>query len=466
VGDFGINTALTALQAFRQQLDTAGHNIANANTEGYSRQRVDLSSVGGPIMPAWYSQWRGGGGGVQIDGINRMSDAFLQMRSLQEHATQSSLDMTNQVLSRAELTLAEPGDNGLQAQMSDFFSAWDDVANRPDDLPTRTALLEKAQTVSGTFNKIAADLTSLSQSSATQGANQVTQLNGYAAQVSQLNAAIQTALNGGLAPNDLLDQRDVIVGKMAELAGVTTRTNDNGTMDVYIGGTAIVAGRHVTNMSASTTSGLSFTWPDGTAVQMGGGQLGALATAVNTSIPAYIHGVAGVGGLDQLAQQLAAKVNAGQAQGAGLTNPSTPGIAMFTFGDPTNPAATMQLNVNMTPQDVAAATLQPANPLSPPSLQVWDGSNALKLADSGTDVLSNYASFVATIGVDVQRAARQSEIQSTITSQVDASKSSATGVSIDEEMTNMMSAQHAYQAAAKFLSTVNDTLDSLINMVR
>ena len=120
----------------------------------------------------------------------------------------------------------------------------------------------------------------------------------------------------------------------------------------------------------------------------------------------------------------------------------------------------------MTPQDIAAAALQPANPLSPPALRVWDGSNALKLADSGTDVLSSYASFVASIGVDVQRAGRQSEIQSTITSQVDASKSSATGVSIDEEMTNMMSAQHAYQAAAKFLSTVNDTLDSLINMVR
>src|SRR5438270_13845714 len=126
---------------------------------------------------------------------------------------------------------------------------------------------------------------------------------------------------------------------------------------------------------------------------------------------------------------MAAKVNAGQAQCAGLTNPSTPGIAMFTFGDPTNPAATMQLNPNMTAQDVAAAALQPANPLSPPSPKVWDGSNALNLAESGTSVLSNYASFVASMGVDVQRAGRQADIQSTITSQVDASKSSANGVS-------------------------------------
>src|SRR3954454_10484331 len=87
MGDFGsINTALSGLLAFRQQLDTAGHNIANANTEGYSRQRVDMSSVGGPIVPAWYSTYNGGGAGVQIDGVNRMTDRFLQMRSLQEHA--------------------------------------------------------------------------------------------------------------------------------------------------------------------------------------------------------------------------------------------------------------------------------------------------------------------------------------------------------------------------------------------
>src|SRR4051812_14873858 len=179
MGDFGsINTALSGLLAFRQQLDTAGHNIANANTEGYSRERVDMSSVGGPIVPAWYSTYNGGGAGVQIDGVNRMTDRFLQMRSLQEHATQANLDQTGTILSRAELALAEPGDNGLQAQLSDFFSAWDDVANRPDDVPTRTALLEKADTVAGTFNKITADLTSLSQSSATEGSNQVTELNG------------------------------------------------------------------------------------------------------------------------------------------------------------------------------------------------------------------------------------------------------------------------------------------------
>src|SRR5947209_17531291 len=130
MGDFGaINTAVTALNAFRQSLDTAGHNIANANTEGYSRQRVDLAALGGPVVPAMYSKWTGGGGGVNVVGVERMNDQFLSLRSLQEHAAQANVDQTKTILSRAELTLSEPGDNGLQAQMSELFSASDDVAN-------------------------------------------------------------------------------------------------------------------------------------------------------------------------------------------------------------------------------------------------------------------------------------------------------------------------------------------------
>src|SRR2546423_10483871 len=111
----GINIGLTALQAQRQGLDTAGQNIANANTDGYSRQRVRMSSVGAPTTPAFFSRFDGSGAGVKVDDVERASDRFLQVRTLQEHASQASLEQTTSILGRVELAFAEPGDNGLQA---------------------------------------------------------------------------------------------------------------------------------------------------------------------------------------------------------------------------------------------------------------------------------------------------------------------------------------------------------------
>ena len=457
MGDFGaINTAVTALNAYRQALDTAGHNIANANTPGYTRQRVDLASVGGSTVPAFFAKSSAAGAGVNVVGVERMTDRFMTLRSLQEHSAQASLDQTKTILSRAELALSEPGDQGLQAQMSDVWAAWDDVANNPDDVPTRTALLEKAQTVVGSFNKISTDLKALATSSANEGVDQVNELNTLAGQVAQLNDAIENATNGRMQPNDLLDQRDQVIAKMSELAGVTVRENSNGMTDVYVGGSALVSGRYTMQMSASTTNGLAITWSDGTAVRLGGGSLAALSTAVNQTIPNYLHGP---GGLDAVAQQFADTINNGQAQGADLNSATTPGIAMFTIGDPADVAGTLGMNPAMTPDKVAAAKLQ----APPGTLSVWDGSNALALAEAGKPVLSTYGSFVDTLGVDVQRANRQSAIQQSITDQVDATKSSAQGVSIDEEMTNMMAAQHAYEAAARFLTAVDSTIDTLIH---
>ena len=147
MGMGGINIGMTALQAQRQGLDTTGQNIANANTEGYSRQRVRLSALGSPTRPAFFSQFVSAGSGVKVDAIDRASDRFLQVRSLQEHALDSSLQQTKSILNRVELAFDEPSDEGLQNQLADFWSAWDDVANTPDDLATRTQLLEKARTV-------------------------------------------------------------------------------------------------------------------------------------------------------------------------------------------------------------------------------------------------------------------------------------------------------------------------------
>src|SRR3954453_6873343 len=175
-----INVAVTALQAQREALDTIGHNIANANTAGYTRQQVQMTALSGPTTPAMYAKWTGGGAGVQVSAISRITDQFLNQRALQEHAANANIQQTGQILNRAQLAFAEPSDNGLQEQLASFWSSWDDVANNPDDLATRNQLLEKAKTVTAGFRQASADLKSLSDSAVVQVGNDVSDINSAA----------------------------------------------------------------------------------------------------------------------------------------------------------------------------------------------------------------------------------------------------------------------------------------------
>ena len=459
MGMGGINIGLTALQAQRQGLDTAGQNIANANTEGYSRQRVRMSTMGAPTIPAFFARFDPTGAGVKVDDIERATDRFLQVRSLQEHASESSLQQTTSILGRVELAFNEPSDTGLQAQLSDFWSAWDDVANNPADLATRTQLLQKAQTVTAGFRKVATDLDSLRQDSLDQANNDTVQINSIAAQVASLNGAIQSSVNGGMQPNDLLDQRDQLLQKLSSFVGVTTQQGDNGVMDVYIGSTALVRGRTAMSIHLDVSGPVAFKWDvDNSAVQVTSGQDGGLLKAINLDIPGYRAQLNQVATLfrDAVNQQHEAGVNLNDAPSA---TPS--GLDLLIpggVGTGTMDAAQLQVEPTLSPGEIAAAAVNGGR---------LDGSNALKLAElatapNGPD--QAYRSLVDNLGVDAQRANTQLSIQSGITKQTDAAVQSVSGVNIDEEMTNLMAFQHAYEAAAKFISVVDDTLNTLIKI--
>jgi len=129
----GLSVGLSSLYAQRAGLELAGHNVANANTEGYSRQRVGMAADGGPITPAIHSTWDGSGNGVTVTGFERMRDVFLESRALQERGVKSQLATGQLVLARVEGIVAEPSDVGIQSQLADFWAGWDDIANKPTD---------------------------------------------------------------------------------------------------------------------------------------------------------------------------------------------------------------------------------------------------------------------------------------------------------------------------------------------
>ena len=458
-----LTTALSALYAQRRGLDVTGHNIANANTDGYTRQRVDLVANAGPMSPAVFSKWNGVGQGVDVVGTTRLRDAFLDLRSNQEHATQGQLDTTQAILGRIELGFGEPSDIGLAAQMAEFWSGWDDVANNPTDLAARNALLERASTLTTNLRGTAAALSALRTDLIDQVRAQTDAVNQMARSIAELNENIATSTSAGMSPTDLLDQRDLLVAKLSDTVGITVKPTAAGGVDIFVGGTAIVRGNTAEELTVDAEGGtITMRWTkDGYPATVSGGSMAGLIGGVNDIIPRYLAQ------LDGIAMRMHDMVNGAHAEGQDLDGNA--GQDFFTGTG----AADIRLSdaVLGQPRAIAAAAMGAGG---------GDASNAMRLAalaghrhrplnpgdpayleGDGPDML--YRGLIVGIGVEAQAVNRRADIQYEITRQVDAARDAQSGVNLDEEMTNMLSYQRAYEAAARFLTAVDQMLDRLVN---
>lgn len=443
-----------ALQAAQRGLELSGQNISNINTAGYSRQRLDQVAAGGSAVPAMYSRSTAFGDGVLVRGTERMRDEFLEARALQVRGSAASLESSAATLRSIEGIFGEPGDTGLQAQMASFWSSWSDVANDPTSTGPRTALLEDASQLAATFARTSQQLDQ--QWSGTREAlgATVSEINRTASDVARLNDAIRSATVSGASTSELADQRDQLVQQLGERIGAVGLQNQDGTVTVTVGGTPLVSGSRTTELRVDgpTLPGqpgqVSLTWANsGTpATITSGGVQGDLAS-LTTTIPGYVSA------LDSVAGKLATTVNAQQA--AGFDRDGGAGSAFFSG----TTAAT--LAVSLTTTNGIAASKSP-----PPA---YDGDNASSMAGHLTDPTgadATYRGVIVGLGVQAQSASRQADVQGVMLRQVDAARLGVSSVSLDEEMTNLMSYQHAYEAAARFVSVIDSTMDSLMNMAR
>jgi flagellar hook-associated protein 1 len=478
MSDFAaLNTALSGLISHRRASEQIGHNIANVNTEGYSRTRLELQSAGGGPMPAIFARPRTQGDGVQVSSLIRIRDEFLERRALAEHGSSAELARTNELLNRVELSFPEPGDNGLAAQLSEFWAGFDDVANNPGALGTRTQLLERATTVVQALNRGAADLTALRDAAVGQLDVMVSELNGHTARIAELNEAIQNAVNAELPANDLQDQRDLLIERVSQLTGATTRDAGNGMVDVLIGGTPLVSGIRPTSLPSPTQTPNptgdavldAVGWaavsivPNGYPLSFNGGEMAGLLDGVNRLLPSYLQQ------LNSVASTLATDVNAIHSTGWGLNDAAvtSPARNFFAFNAGLGSAAGIRLtNSTDTPPGVAGA---PANVAVANGPSLLDGSLAQQLAnlhDSSTGADAIYRSMVANLAVESQTIQRRVDIQDEITKQVDAQRKGVSGVNLDEEMVNLTMTQHAYGASARLMNTITEMIDTIINLGR
>jgi flagellar hook-associated protein 1 len=446
-----INTALTSLYAQRRALDVTGQNIANANTEGYSRQRVDMQSQVGSMSAAMYAKTDGLGTGVSVSGVQRIRDEYLENRGRAEHAKNTYLTAQTAAYTAIEDVFAEPGDTALAAQLQDMWGGWNDVANNPQLAATRSTLIQQSSTVTDGLNSAHASLAGQWSQNRTQLSAYAEEVNVTAEAIAQLNDSIVKAKASGLAVNELEDRRDLHAMKLAELAGATASKRENGAMDVFVGNSTLVSEFTTRKLEVSgaarlddqTVDPMTLRWADtGTPVQAGG-TMGAMADTLTTIIPAISEA------LDAVARNLADTVNALHSTGYGADGST--GLDFFSG----TTAATIRVAVT-DPDQVAVSS-------APGTL---DNSVADAIADVGASPSGpdrQYQGMIGQLGVAAQGSGRRAEIQANVTEQVDQSREAQAGVNLDEEMTNLLTYQRGYEAASRVLTTIDSMLDQLIN---
>jgi flagellar hook-associated protein 1 len=451
-GSFGsINTALTSLYAQRRALDVTGQNIANVNTEGYTRQRANMESQSGAVSAARYARTDGVGSGVAVSDVQRLRDEYLENRGRAEHGTSAYLSTQTTAYSSLEDVFAEPSDTAMQAQLGQMWDAWSDVANNPKDTAARAALLQQSATVADGLNTAYGSLAGQWADSRIELSAYATDVNATAATVAQLNDGIVKGNAAGASVNELMDKRDVAVMHLAELTGATASTRANGAMDVFVGNSTLVSeftARQIgvtgaTRLDDQKTDGLKLTWSD-TGTDVGaGGTMGAIVDTITKVIPGISDD------LDVVAKNLADTVNA--AHRGGFSIDGTTNLDFFS---------------GTTAGTITVAIADPDKVAFSATAGTLDHSVAGGLADVGARADApdaDYQSMIGKLGVSAQTASRRSDIQTNVTEQVDSARASESGVNLDEEMTNLLTYQRGYEAASRVLTTVDSMLDQLIN---
>jgi flagellar hook-associated protein 1 len=467
----GLNIALSAVQAQQRSLDTTSHNIANASTAGYSRQVSELVarpglgalSVWGMIIPGQLGQ------GVEVADVTRIRDMYNDNNLRANYATQGEAGVRQAVWQDVESALPEPGANGLQAAMSSFWSAVQNVSTNPEDTGARQALAQSAQALGLSFQTAANALAAQRADVDAQANAMVAQINADAGQIANLNIAIAKLEAVGQNPNDLLDQRDKLVDELSSLGNTTTTPGPNGVVTVKLGGVVIVDPSTATGLPATMPTRATFNtgYPATPTVSAGltGGQLKGLLDAYSTTLNPAVPGSMPAK-LDQLAISIHDAVNAQHA--AGFDKSGTAG-GLFFSGATITGASQLAVNAAIVanPSLIAASSTAAGAPGDSSNMLALFGIRAAS-APTGSTLGSSFDDFyggmVSSMGLAAQTANRDVDTADTVVNTLEDRRSQVSGVSLDEEMTNLVKFQHAYSAAGRAMSTLNDMLDTLVHL--
>jgi len=558
-----LDIARSGLQAAQIQMDVAGHNIANVNREGFSRQRVTLA--------ARYPNYRSYGAlgrGVEVQNIERIRELFLDTVYRQQVPELGSADVRATYFTRIEDIFQEPGEHGLGSRLNLFFDALNDFASNVEEQPVRLSVVTEAESLVTTLREVEERLRQLRTNANEEVRNMVPEINSLAERIAAMNVHIRAAELGDIKANDMRDERDRLIDQLARLVNITTRERTDGQVDILISGDVLVNGDNTRELVAQRNPALDPERADlvdirfadnDSLVNVRSGELyGALSIRdtelvemdqridlIAATIIEQINRIHSRGnGLNNLAGTIASSnpvTDATSALGdAGLPftvtagtfdvvvydaadNPTTTTITVtaattleslaadlnaianfsasigadgvtlelgtaaphtFTFADDTSGVLTaLGVNGLFTGYDARTIAVNPdlldntlllSSGFSLDVLDTGDNAAALAMADvrnmlvleNGAATINDYyESTIVEIGINTRANQDLLDVERTFVNDFKRRREEVSGVSLDEEVTNLMQFQRAFEASARVITTVDRMLDALLTMV-
>ncbi len=451
----GLDIAISALRANQYALNVTGHNIANAGTEGYHRQEAvfmpGTTTSGGTATSAGIAQL---GTGVTIQAIRRMQTAQMdgQVRSMNQflgwYSTQS------ESLRQVESVFGEPGGTGLSTVLDKFWNSWEELASNPDDPSARISVVESGVSLSDRFRALRDGLYQVQVQADRAVQDAGSRINTLCHDIAAINQELIRASTGQVAPNDLLDRRDILLDELSSLARIQVYGDGGGDCIVSVGGKVLVQGTSVTELTAASgPDGWSqLTWTsDGTRFEAEGGEVEGLTRVRSSMVSGYMQS------LDAIATAVTERVNALYSTGVG--SDGSPAGLFFSSGAG---AASMQVNPALV---IAPSTLATSTTGRPSDNQLARDIAGVKdefLID-GQTIGDAYGSLVVRMGSHAREAETESEVHQVSQHYLITQRESMAGVSLDEEMINMVKFQQAYNAAARVVSVIDEMIETLVN---
>lgn len=517
---YGLEIARKALFAQQSAIYTTGHNIANANTEGYSRQRVNFNTTTPFPVPSRVQPQIAGqmGTGVEIGSVQRIRDQFLDAQYRTENSKLGYWETKSAALSRMENLLNEPTEQGLSQVMDEFWQSLNDLAVNPDNTGARSVVAHRGLAVAETFNYLSKNLNSIRADLESQievMANDKddgtdSQINSLLKQINDINEQVQKIEPHGYVANDLYDRRDNLIDELSGLVNIKVERHPSADSSLEIAdgivsielikedGTSYGDGEEEDRIyliekptsdknqsEAINKVNVEFEGPSGKVSLVTIGENNTLSpTEFNKSAGELAgliesYGYEGdeeefnyphmIEELDNLAREFANAFNEIHRNGEGIDEDKTSDLNFFVNlndnDDATNlTAETITINTDIlkNPNKIAAGE---------PGAGTQNGDNARNLANmfdesdviDGTSVRKFFTSLIGEVGVNAREANRMRENTAILQIQVDNERMSVSAVSLDEEFTNLIKFQHAYNAAARNITAVDEMIDRIIN---
>jgi len=448
-----------ALLAQQEALNVTAQNIANANTPGYSRQRVVMETT-----TVVASDTGNMGTGVTIGDIERVYNSYLNHQIREESETLGRWQTEKNGLERVEVVFNEASQYGLSQSLGEFWNAWQDLVSNPSGYTERQMLIGSAEDLAHRFQGAYSDLSDIQAEMDNYVSQGVSEINIKAAGIAELNQKIVQIEAGSGIANSFRDERDVLLKELSSLIDISAVEQDNSSLTLTLGdGGVLVEGAFSSNLT-TLTNGSGYqdvAWESAPSVginsSISGGQLKGLFEARDVAVPGYKEQ------LEDLVDTIRDGVNAIHANGFGLDGST--GNAFFTGAVEDNDfgiASTVSGDVN---KIAAAGTASGVPGDNSNAISIAELQNSLTMSSNTATYDDYYNAIVSGIGFDVQQATSSYTQQDAMISYLENYRESISGVSLDEEMINMLQFEAAYESAAKLISKIDEMLQTLLNIV-